>query len=378
MKLQQCSVGGVSYGAGRRRLVKDPSQPLDDKTAFRDDRVHVALAAIAARERRKVDAKKMARLLGGAAAEVEEAKLGLPSSNSAPARLSEQGGSQSPKQSYLSELAKNASDEEIRQLEAHGDAMDDFLTCLTVCHTVVVERQKDGTLTYQAESPDEGALVYGARPLGLELVDRTASTISVSVEGVFGAEGENNDGRYIRQYEVLATNGFDPTRKRMSIIVRDGRDGRIILFCKGADNKMIDVLRGGVDGEQKDSIRKLNSHLDGFARTGLRTLVMGKRYLSEHQYEEWSNEYDDARTSVGDRDEKLMACAISIEQDITLIGATAIEDKLQDGVPEAIKALRASGVAVWVLTGDKAETAKNIGISCQVRVWRGGRRKTKN
>jgi len=314
-------------------------------------------------------------LLGGAAAEMEEAKMGLPSSNSAPARLGEQGGPQSPQQSYLSELAENASAEELMQLEAHGDAVDDFLTCLTVCHTVVVERQKDGGLTYQAESPDEGALVYGARPLGFELVDRTASSVSVSVEGVFGAEGENGDGKYIRHYEVLATNGFDPTRKRMSIIVRDSRDGQIILFCKGADNKMIDVLHGGVDGEQKDRIAKVNSHLDGFARTGLRTLVMGKRLLSEKEYEEWSKEYDDARTSVGDRDEKLMACAISIEQDITLIGASAIEDKLQDGVPEAIKALRASGVAVWVLTGDKAETAKNIGISCQVscKLFQGGR-----
>jgi phospholipid-translocating ATPase len=188
----------------------------------------------------------------------------------------------------------------------------------------------------------------------------------VSVEGVFGAEGENGDGKYIRHYEVLAINGFDPTRKRMSIVVRDNRNGQIILFCKGADNKMVEILTGGVDGEQKIAIDKLNSHLDGFARTGLRTLVMGKRVLSEEEFNEWSNEYDEARTSVSDRDEKLMECAISIEKDITLIGASAIEDKLQDGVPEAIKALRSSGVAVWVLTGDKAETAKNIGIACQV------------
>ena len=129
---------------------------------------------------------------------------------------------------------------------------------------------------------------------------------------------------------------------------------------------MIDVLKGGSDGEQKEAVDKLNNHLDGFARSGLRTLVMGKRVLTQQEFEEWSNEYDAARTSVSDRDEKLMECACSIEKDITLIGASAIEDKLQEGVPEAIKALRAAGIAVWVLTGDKAETAKNIGISCQV------------
>ncbi len=338
MKLQQCSVGGTAYGSAKRgAVVRDPTATLPATTAFRDDRV--------------LDTLRSAHRARGAGEEGEEGAA-------AAAAVAAAAGTAGHAARYL----------------------DEFLTCLTVCHTVVVEKQKSGSVTYQAESPDEGALVHGATPLGYVLQDRTADFITVSCRGIVEQDeggGKATEGKAaevqaaqgtagddaIRKYEILATNGFDATRKRMSIVVRNPQ-GKIVVYCKGADNKMLEVMgRTRITAEE---VATLNDHLGAFARVGLRTLVMGRRELTQEEYETWANEYDAARTAVEGRDEKLSACASSIEDDLELIGASAIEDKLQDGVPDAIKQLRASGVSVWVLTGDKAETAKNIGKSCQL------------
>ena len=213
MKLKQCL--SRVYMVLKRCLIKI-FQPLDPKTAFRDDRVQVALAAIATRERNKFENRRMDQL-NGVEAGSDEAKLGLPSSTSAPARLSEQGVPQSPQQSYLAKLRENATRKDIEALEVHGDAIDDFLTCLTVCHTVVVERQKDGSLTYQAESPDEGALYMGQSHWVLNLL--TTATAFLCLLKVCLCRGENGEAASIRN-----------TRKRMSIVVRDNRNGQLSVL----------------------------------------------------------------------------------------------------------------------------------------------------
>jgi len=329
MKLQQCSVNGIIYGG---ESATRSAAPIPTYTAFDDER---ALSIL----RHHCSAAPTVNGAGDSLSTKEDNFV-----------LPEDGvGS-----------------------KVDAQALDIFFTCLAVCHTVVVEKQKDGSLTYQAESPDEGALVYAAKPVGYELVDRTAGTITVSTAGVAGSEKMSGDSssketedeadNHLRTYEILAVNAFDATRKRMSIIVREAT-GDIVLYCKGADNKMFEVLK---EDTIKEKVETLNSHLDAFARVGLRTLVMGRRVVSESEFEKWSDDYDTARTSVLDRDNLLSNCALAIEQDLELIGASAIEDKLQDGVPDAIKKLRASGVSVWVLTGDKAETAKNIGKSCKL------------
>jgi phospholipid-translocating ATPase len=103
-----------------------------------------------------------------------------------------------------------------------------------------------------------------------------------------------------------------------------------------------------------------------FAREGLRTLCIAQRELDEKEYQAWNKDHEIATSALQDRDEKLDALADTIERDLTLLGGTAIEDRLQDGVPDAIQLLGQAGIKLWVLTGDKVETAINIGFSCNL------------
>lgn len=107
-------------------------------------------------------------------------------------------------------------------------------------------------------------------------------------------------------------------------------------------------------------------HIDDFAVEGLRTLLYGYRFIPEEEYTEWRNVFAEASTSLVSRQEKMEAAGANIETRLELLGATAIEDKLQDGVPDAIDRLRRAGMKMWMLTGDKRETAINIGQSCRL------------
>ena len=97
---------------------------------------------------------------------------------------------------------------------------------------------------------------------------------------------------------------------------------------------------------------------------GLRGALTHLAY-AEDQYEAWAQRYHDATVSLENREDKIEAVSDEIEHDLLLLGATAIEDRLQDGVPEAIADLKEAGIKVWVLTGDKLETA--IGESLRSR-----------
>lgn len=107
-------------------------------------------------------------------------------------------------------------------------------------------------------------------------------------------------------------------------------------------------------------------HLDTFANEGLRTLLFAHRYLSEGEYSSWKKVFNDATTSLVDRQERIEAAAELIEQSLELTGASAIEDKLQKGVPDTIDRLRRANIKVWMLTGDKRETAINIAHSARI------------
>lgn len=107
-------------------------------------------------------------------------------------------------------------------------------------------------------------------------------------------------------------------------------------------------------------------HINDFATEGLRTLLYGYRYIEEQEYVSWKKVYLDATTSLVDRQEMIEKAGELVEKDFELAGATAIEDKLQKGVPEAIDKLRRANIKLWMLTGDKRETAINIGHSCRL------------
>jgi len=165
-----------------------------------------------------------------------------------------------------------------------------------------------------------------------------------------------------RHYPVLNTIEFNSSRKRMSSIIRMP-DGTIKLFCKGADSVIYSRLK---KGEQRELRQQTAKHLEMFAVEGLRTLCIAEKSLSEQEYMAWRKEHDVAAKALENREEKLEEVADKIEQDLTLLGGTAIEDRLQDGVPDTIALLGDAGIKLWVLTGDKVETAINIGFSCNL------------
>ncbi|XP_061580903.1 phospholipid-transporting ATPase IA isoform X1 [Cololabis saira] len=223
----------------------------------------------------------------------------------------------------------------------------DFMTMMAICHTAVPERV-DGKITYQAASPDEGALVRAALNLGFVFSGRTPDSVIVEMLG-----GEE-------KYELLHVLEFTSTRKRMSVIMRTP-SGKIRLYCKGADTVIYDRL---ADSSRYKEITL--KHLEQFATEGLRTLCFAVAEVHESSYQHWLEIYNRAVTSLQNRALKLEETYELIEKNLQLLGATAIEDKLQDKVPETIETLMKADIKIWILTGDKQETAINIGHSCKL------------
>ncbi|XP_077285746.1 ATPase phospholipid transporting 8B [Arctopsyche grandis] len=223
----------------------------------------------------------------------------------------------------------------------------DFFRLLALCHTVMPE-DKHGRLEYQAQSPDESALVSAARNFGFVFKERSPNSITIEVMG------------QTEVYELLCILDFNNFRKRMSVILR--KDGQLKLYSKGADNVIYERLKA----DQDDIKAKTQEHLNKFAGEGLRTLVLAWRPLEESYFSDWKHRHQQAALAIHDRDDQLDAIYEEIERDLQLIGVTAIEDKLQDGVPQTIANLAMAGIKIWVLTGDKQETAINIGYSCQL------------
>ncbi|GAA6064859.1 phospholipid-transporting ATPase IA isoform X1 [Tachysurus ichikawai] len=223
----------------------------------------------------------------------------------------------------------------------------DFMTMMGICHTAVPERNDD-TITYQAASPDEGALVRAARNLGFVFSARTPDSVIIEA---LGQE---------EKYELLHVLEFTSARKRMSVIMRTP-SGKIRLYCKGADTVIYDRLAD--NSRYKDITLK---HLEQFATEGLRTLCFAVTDISESLYQQWQEVHHRACTSLQNRALKMEESYELIEMNLQLLGATAIEDKLQDRVPETIETLMKADIKIWILTGDKQETAINIGHSCKL------------
>ncbi|KAM8994254.1 phospholipid-transporting ATPase VB [Ara ararauna] len=216
-------------------------------------------------------------------------------------------------------------------------------------------------LCYEAESPDEAALVYAAQAYSFTLVSRTPEQVTVRLP-----QGT------LLTFDILYTLGFDSVRKRMSVVVKHPLTKEIVVYTKGADSVMMDLLEDSAKDDISTEKRmkrikeKTQKHLDYYARDGLRTLCIAKKVLNEDDFQKWANFRREAEAAIDNRDELLMETAQHLETKLTLLGATGIEDRLQDGVPDTIAALREAGIQIWVLTGDKQETAVNIAYSCKL------------
>ena len=149
----------------------------------------------------------------------------------------------------------------------------------------------------------------------------------------------------------------------MTNVFKDPSTGEIIVMCKGADSIILPLLN---EDQGKDLIDSTCQFMDDCAKEGLRTLLFAEKIMTEREYKKWLAEYNEAANSMVDRDDRIADAAAKLEFDFNLVGSTALEDRLQDEVPETIEHIRKAGIKLWVLTGDKIETAINIGYSCRL------------
>ncbi|XP_034073252.1 probable phospholipid-transporting ATPase IH isoform X2 [Gymnodraco acuticeps] len=225
-----------------------------------------------------------------------------------------------------------------------------FFRALCLCHTVQVKEEEtvDGikhgihqgksTSFYISSSPDEVALVEGMKRLGFTYLRLRDGHMEI-----LNREDE------IERFELLEVLTFDSVRRRMSVIVRSST-GELYLFCKGADSSIFPRVISG-------KVEEVRARVEHNAVEGLRTLCVAYRPLSPEQYTEVCHMLNGAKLSLHDRDKRLAEAYDAIEKDLILLGATAVEDRLQEKAADTIESLHKAGMKVWVLTGDKMETA---------------------
>ncbi|KAG9014558.1 hypothetical protein FRB93_013683 [Tulasnella sp. JGI-2019a] len=321
MEFQKCSVNGVAYGEGVTEAQRGSA-----KREGRDDLPSPAEQSAMIEAQRNDMLQRMSRAFKNRYLRQDQLTLVSP------------------------QLAIDLADRSTPQ-RGHLIA---FFRALAICHSVLSEKPEPHDhpfkLNYKAESPDEAALVAAARDVGFPFVTRTTNSIDIEVMG------------QTERHIPLKVLEFNSTRKRMSVIVRNP-EGKIVLYCKGADS----VIYARLAPNHEPTLKaKTAQDMEDFANGGLRTLCIAYRYLSEEEYFDWSRLYDAAASAVKDRDEEMDKASAIIEQNLTILGATALEDKLQEGVPETIETLHKAGIKLWILTGDKLQTAIEIGFSCNL------------
>jgi phospholipid-translocating P-type ATPase (flippase) len=231
----------------------------------------------------------------------------------------------------------------------------EFFLHLSLCHSIIIDDNNE----WSAQSPDELALISAADFFGFTFRGAQKGIITIKLKD--GTEAK---------YEKLDEFVFTSQRKRMSMIVRDMKTGKIMVLSKGADNVMWRRCAEGAEGAEALK-EQTSQQLIVFADDGLRTLVIASKEVDEKEYKTWKEKYKRATVDLSEMEKKKEGKPNKIddledvmERNFTLLGSTAIEDKLQAGVPQCIADLALAGIATWVLTGDKEETAINIAHAC--------------
>ena len=227
----------------------------------------------------------------------------------------------------------------------------DAITAMCLCNNVtpIVDDNDNSKMTYQASSPDEVALVKFAETLDMKLVARTDKLITI-------VDAAGNE----EEFDVLANFPFSSDTKRMGIILKNRKHGHIIYYLKGAENVMMRFVK-------PDSVTTISEHAENLATKGLRTLVLTEKLISQEDFDEWNKEYEEAKTSMEDRQKKIAEVVAKLENNMEFLCVTGVEDLLQNDVATTIDNLRNAGMKVWMLTGDKVETATCISISAGLK-----------
>lgn len=222
----------------------------------------------------------------------------------------------------------------------------DAISALALCNNVTpIKNYEDNTIDYQASSPDEIALVIYAEKLNMRLISRTDTHVKLL-----------NANGFVEEYQILANFPFSSETKRMGIILKNLKSDRVYFYLKGAENVILPFVK-----EDYQSYIKENS--ENLACSGLRTLVISQKLLDNKFYEDWSKIYTAAQTSMNGRKERIQQAIAMLENNMEFLCVTGVEDQLQDEVSDTIETLKNAGIRIWMLTGDKVETATCIAIS---------------
>lgn len=229
--------------------------------------------------------------------------------------------------------------------------LSDFFTVCAVCHEAYIENIQNKEIVHSS-SPDEIALVYGAKKVGYNFIEKSSGSIKLFVDHL-------NETQI---WKIILVNKFESSRKRMSVIVNKEGTEEYYLFIKGADSQMLSVMK---PIEKIETLKKIKEHLSLFAKQALRTLVIGKKKMSKEDVDYLINKNHEISNSFADDKEILINDFYNeVERDFDYIGCSAIEDKLQDDVANTISDFISIDIRVWMLTGDKKETAYEIAKSC--------------
>ncbi len=264
-------------------------------------------------------------------------------------------------------------------LEKLSNIILEFWYSLALCHECNIQEDEEGREDYIGMSPDSIELVRAARLQGYQLtkgksskfrrvktehynenITKSKTKDNNRMQNGYKTEiSENNLNA--KDYEVLNIIAFTSDRKRESVIVKE--NNIIRLYIKGADTIIEKRLTKNTN---KDILEKCKTSVNYFSSQGYRTLLIGMKVLSQSEYNTFAQKLNEANMSLENKDKKVEEIYDKIEQNIYLIGCTIVEDKLQDKVPETIKDLRNANIKIWMLTGDKMNTAYNIGLSCNL------------
>jgi len=284
----------------------------------------------------------------------------------------------------------------INDLEKNPQVVEFFMG-LCLCSTITMNDQQelakclpDKVERYdlRSASPDEESLISAAALFGVILCKSTDRECFIAIRrskqhskgrqtsirkqsGYFKpiVETDNStDGYFVRHFERLITFEFNSTRKKMSVLYKDCDNNCLILFTKGSENVLDCIKLSNLSAENEMIVDKTMALFEAFSKSGLRTMLVAKRQVTQKEYEKVVEEQVEARlmSTIHDREQQLMAISNQVESEMHLIGATAVEDSLQEGVPEAIADLRIAGIKVWLLTGDKVETAISVAYLCKL------------
>ena len=217
---------------------------------------------------------------------------------------------------------------------------------MALCHNVTPSYNENNERYYQASSPDEVALVKFAESVGIVLEERTFKKIVLTMPGNQHLE-----------YDILNVFPFSSSTKRMGIILKSVESNEIFLMMKGADNVMSKII---------DDNEWLSEECNNLAREGLRTLVFGSKKLTVEEYQQFNDEYEKANTLMVGREEALLKVQETLEHGLHAMCITGVEDELQDDVQKTLEMLKQANIRVWMLTGDKVETATCIAKSTKL------------